>query len=50
MVSIVIEMLRDKATIREILEAYPSLSEEHIAAALQFAAGLVAKRFKLASV
>jgi uncharacterized protein (DUF433 family) len=30
MVSIVLEMLQDNATIREILEAYPSLNKEHV--------------------
>jgi len=50
MVSIILEMLQDKATTEEILEAYPSLTEEHIMAALEFAAELASKRYKLTQV
>jgi uncharacterized protein (DUF433 family) len=47
MVYIVIEMLQAGHTIKDILEAYPSLTENHIRAALDFAAKLTAKeRFK----
>jgi uncharacterized protein (DUF433 family) len=41
MVSIVLEMLEDGASVKEILEAYPSLSKKHIKAALEFAADLM---------
>ena len=47
MVSIVLEMLQDSATIKEILDAYPSLTKDHIKASLQFAAELAGRRFKL---
>ncbi len=50
MVSIVLEMLQDRATTEEIIEAYPSLTEEHIKAALEFAAKLAGKRFKLTQI
>ena len=45
MVSIVLEMLEDKATTQEILEAYPSLTEDHIRAALDFAAKIAERNF-----
>ncbi|MEA3255064.1 MAG: DUF433 domain-containing protein [Candidatus Altiarchaeota archaeon] len=45
MVSIVLEMLEDKATTEEILEAYPSLTENHIRAALDFAAKITERNF-----
>ena len=38
MVYIVLEMLEGWTTIKEILEAYPSLTEQHIKAALHYAA------------
>ena len=45
MVSIVLEMLEDKASTKEILEAYPSLTENHIRAALEFAARITERNF-----
>lgn len=47
MVYLVLEMLKAGVSIKEILEAYPSLTEEHIKAALEFAAKLTERRFKL---
>jgi len=41
MVSLVLEMLEGGATIEETLEAYPSLSKEHIQAALHLASQLI---------
>lgn len=38
MVHSILEMLESGATIKEILEAYPSLTKEHIKAALHYAA------------
>ncbi len=50
MVSIVLEMLQEGASSKEILEAYPSLTENHIRAALEFAAQIIgSKNFKLTS-
>jgi uncharacterized protein (DUF433 family) len=43
MVYIVLEMLQDGATTKEIIEAYPSLTEKHIKAALEFAAKVTGK-------
>ena len=43
MVYLVLEMLQAGATIKEILEAYPSLTEKHIKAALEFAAKVIGK-------
>ena len=45
MVSIVFEMLRDGASTKEILEAYPSLTKEHIKASLEFAARIAERSF-----
>ena len=45
MVSIVLEMLEDRATYKEIIEAYPSLTEKHIKAALDFAAKITERNF-----
>ncbi|MCK4491467.1 MAG: DUF433 domain-containing protein [Candidatus Altiarchaeales archaeon] len=45
MVSIILEMLEDKATTKEILKAYPSLTENHIKAALNFAAKITERNF-----
>ena len=45
MVSIVLEMLEDEATSKEIIEAYPSLTREHIKAALDFAAKITERSF-----
>lgn len=45
MVSIVLEMLEDGATTKEIIEAYPSLSKKHIKAALDFAAKITERNF-----
>ena len=47
MVSIVLEMLEDNATAKEIFEAYPSLTENHIRAALHFAAKISERNFVL---
>jgi len=47
MVYIVLEMLEAGAGSKEIIEAYPSLSEKHIKAALDFAANLTERRFDL---
>ena len=40
MVYLVLEMLEEGASHREIIEAYPSLSEKHIISALEYAAKL----------
>ena len=40
----VLEMLESEASIKEILKAFPSLSEEHIKAALHYAADLTKGR------
>ncbi|HLC71062.1 MAG TPA: DUF433 domain-containing protein [Candidatus Nanoarchaeia archaeon] len=40
MVHLILEMLETGATITEIIEAYPSLKEKHIRAALEYAARL----------
>ena len=40
MVFIVLEMLEDGASAQEIIEAYPSLTEKHIKAALHYAADI----------
>ncbi len=45
MVSIVLEMLEARASTKEIIEAYPSLTERHIRAALNFATHLIEKSF-----
>lgn len=45
MVSIVLEMLEGGASTTEIVEAYPSLTEQHIKAALDFAAKIADQRF-----
>ena len=47
MVSIVLEMLKDGADTKEIIEAYPSLTKKHIKAALNFAAQLTERSFNL---
>lgn len=47
MVSIVLEMLEDGATAKEIIEAYPSLNKNHIKAALNFAAKITERSFVL---
>ena len=38
MVYLVLEMLEDGASVQEILEAYPSLTKEHVKAALHYVA------------
>jgi len=43
MVHIVLEMLESGASLKEILVAYPTLTKEHIKAALKFAAELTEK-------
>ena len=45
MVYLVLEMLEAGAPIEEILEAYPSLTKEHIQAALDFAAKVAERKF-----
>ena len=47
MVSIVLEMLEDGATTKEIIKAYPSINKKHIKAALEFAAQLTERSFEL---
>ncbi|MBS3056483.1 MAG: DUF433 domain-containing protein [Candidatus Aenigmarchaeota archaeon] len=47
MVSLVLEMLEAGTSIKEIIEAYPSLTESHIKAALNFAVKLTEKGFGL---
>ena len=49
MVYLVLEMLEAGATNEEIIEAYPSLTEEHITATLDFAAMLAERKFSLVS-
>ncbi len=44
MVYLVLEMLEEGAPIQEILEAYPSLTPEHIKAALHYAARVLEER------
>jgi uncharacterized protein (DUF433 family) len=41
MVSLVLEMLEGGASVDEVLDAYPSLSKEHVQAALHLASRLV---------
>ncbi len=40
MVYLVLEMLEDGASYKEIKEAYPSLTDKHISSALEYAARL----------
>lgn len=47
MVHIVLEMLQVGATISEILSAYPSLTEKHIKAALEYAARITERSLDL---
>ena len=47
MVSIILEMLEEGANPKQIFEAYPSINEKHIKSALQFAAHLAERSFKL---
>ena len=47
MVYLILEMLRAGANIKDILKAYPSLTEKHIKAALDFASKLTEKSFEL---
>jgi len=47
MVYLVLEMLQDRATFKEITKAYPSLTKNHIIAALDFAASIAERRFDL---
>lgn len=45
MVWLVLDMLREGATVKEIIEeAYPSLTPEHIKAALEYAARVLEER------
>ncbi len=43
-VYLILDMLREGATIEEIIEAYPSLTPKHIKAALEYAARVLEKR------
>ena len=43
MVYLVLEMLQDRDTVEGIIDAYPSLTEKHINAALEFAAKVTGK-------
>jgi uncharacterized protein (DUF433 family) len=45
MVSIILEMLAAGCSEKEILKAYPSLSKEHITAALEFAAKISERKY-----
>jgi len=45
MVYLVLEMLEAGAPVKEILEAYPFLTKEHIQAALDFAAKVAERKF-----
>ena len=47
MVYLILEMLESGATIKDIHEAYPSLTEKHVKAALDFAAHITERRFEL---
>ena len=47
MVYTILEMLEAEASFKEIIEAYPSLTNKHIRAALDFAAHLTERRFDL---
>ena len=47
MVYTILEMLEAGASVTEIIEAYPSLTERYIKAALEFAAQLTERRFDL---
>ncbi len=49
MISIILEMLRAGASLTEIQEAYPSITQEHVKAALEFAANLTEQRFRITS-
>lgn len=44
MVSDILWMLKEGANIQEILEAYPSITENHVKAALEFAAKLAERK------
>ena len=47
MVHIVLDMLQTGATTSEIMEAYPSLTEKHVKAALEYAARITERSFDL---
>ena len=47
MIYLILEMLEAGASIDEILEAYPSLSKDHIRAALEFAAKITERKFTI---
>lgn len=50
MVSIVLEMLEAGASYDEIIDAYPSLTRQHIKAALDFAARIAEQSFDISKV
>ena len=45
-----LEMLKAGANSKEIIEAYPSLTKEHIKSAIDFSRNISKKNFKLAPV
>ena len=50
MVYLILEMLKSGASVQEILKAYPSLTEKHIKAALEFAARITERNFELTPI
>ncbi len=50
MVYLILEMLESGALIKDILKAYPSLTEKHIKAALEFAARITERNFELTPI
>lgn len=49
MVYIILEMIESGSSIKEIIEAYPSLTKEHIKAALDYAVALTGRSVELTS-
>ncbi|MBS3080301.1 DUF433 domain-containing protein [Candidatus Pacearchaeota archaeon] len=47
MVYLVLEMLQAGMNVKEIIKAYPSLTEEHIKSALKFAAQITEREFRI---
>ena len=50
MVYLILEMLKSGASIQEIQKAYPSLTEKHIKATLEFAARVTERNFELTPI
>ncbi len=50
MIYLILEMLESRASIQEILKAYPSLTEKHVKAALEFAARITERNFELTPI